>query len=114
VDPDTEPVMGETFVFTQFAGEPQCFLTEGQLLSEMASAGFDALGPFVEHNRPTGTAQPIRARDLRGDVPDSAADRPCVRETGLPRRCSGRRDNLSLAHAIKGAPQWNSGIWAVM
>jgi SAM-dependent methyltransferase len=52
LDADAEPVMGETFVFTQFAGEPQCFLTEGQLLSEMASAGFDALGPLVEHNRP--------------------------------------------------------------
>jgi SAM-dependent methyltransferase len=52
LEPDAEPVAGEAFVFTQFAGEPQCFLTEGQLLSEMASAGFDALGPLVEHNRP--------------------------------------------------------------
>jgi 2-polyprenyl-3-methyl-5-hydroxy-6-metoxy-1,4-benzoquinol methylase len=52
LQPDAEPVAGEPFVFTQFAGEPQCFLTEGQLLSEMASAGFDALGPLVEHNRP--------------------------------------------------------------
>jgi SAM-dependent methyltransferase len=52
LQPDAEPVAGEPFVFTQFAGEPQCFLTEGQLLSEMASAGFDALGPLVEYNRP--------------------------------------------------------------
>jgi SAM-dependent methyltransferase len=52
LEPDAEPVAGEPFVFTQFAGEPQTFLTEGQLLSEMASAGFDALGPLVEHNRP--------------------------------------------------------------
>ena len=50
--PDAEPVVGEPFVFTQFAGEPQCFLTEAQVLSEMASAGFDALGPLTEHNRP--------------------------------------------------------------
>src|SRR5450759_1841642 len=29
--PDDQPAPGETFVFTQFAGEPQCFLTETQL-----------------------------------------------------------------------------------
>jgi ubiquinone/menaquinone biosynthesis C-methylase UbiE len=52
LEPDAEPVAGEPFVFTQFAGEPQCLLTEVQLLSEMASAGFDALAPLVEHNRP--------------------------------------------------------------
>jgi SAM-dependent methyltransferase len=52
LEPDAEPVAGEPFVFTQFAGEAQCFLTEGQLLSDMASAGFDALGPLAEHNRP--------------------------------------------------------------
>ena len=52
LEPDAEPVAGEPFVFTQFAGEPQCFLTEQQLLAELASAGFDALAPLVEHNRP--------------------------------------------------------------
>ena len=51
LEPDAQPVAGEPFVFTQFAGEPQCFLTEHQLLAEMASAGFDALGPLAEHNR---------------------------------------------------------------
>jgi SAM-dependent methyltransferase len=50
--PDAEPVGGEPFVFTQFAGEPQCFLTEAQLLSEMAAAGFEPAGPLREHNRP--------------------------------------------------------------
>lgn len=50
--PDAEPVGGEPFVFTQFAGEPQCFLTEAQLLSEMAAAGFEPSGPLREHNRP--------------------------------------------------------------
>ncbi len=50
--PDVEPVGGEPFVFTQFAGEPQCFLTEAQLLSEMAAAGFERSGPLTEHNRP--------------------------------------------------------------
>jgi ubiquinone/menaquinone biosynthesis C-methylase UbiE len=50
--PDAEPVADEPFVFTQFAGEPQCFLTEAQLLSELAAAGFEASGPLTEHNLP--------------------------------------------------------------
>jgi len=32
--PHDEPIPGEAFVFTQFAGEPQCFLTEVQLTDE--------------------------------------------------------------------------------
>lgn len=50
--PDAPPVVGESFVFTQFAGEPQCFLTEAELLTELAAAGFDATGPLAEHNLP--------------------------------------------------------------
>ncbi|MGE5125692.1 MAG: class I SAM-dependent methyltransferase [Betaproteobacteria bacterium] len=50
--PDAEPVAGEPFVFTQFSGEPQCFLTEAELLSELAAAGFSPLGPLAEHNLP--------------------------------------------------------------
>jgi len=50
--PHAASVPGEAFVFTQFAGEPQCFLTETELLSEMAAAGFDASAPLTEHNRP--------------------------------------------------------------
>jgi hypothetical protein len=50
--PDAEPAAGESFVFTQFSGEPQCFLTEAQLLSEIVAAGFEALGPLAEHNLP--------------------------------------------------------------
>ena len=38
--PGAEPVAGEPFVFTQFSGEPQCFLTEAQLIQEMHAAGF--------------------------------------------------------------------------
>jgi ubiquinone/menaquinone biosynthesis C-methylase UbiE len=49
--PSAAPLAGEPFVFTEFAGEPQCFLTEDQLLSEMAAAGFEALSPLTEHNR---------------------------------------------------------------
>jgi ubiquinone/menaquinone biosynthesis C-methylase UbiE len=52
--PGVEPVAGEPFVFTQFSGQPQCFLTDGQLVSEMASAGFavDPTVPLTEYNRP--------------------------------------------------------------
>lgn len=63
--PDATPVAGETFVFTQFSGQPQCFLTEAQLLSELAAAGFEPAPevPLREHN--------VRARALqqRGGPP---------------------------------------------
>ena len=47
-----QSISGEPFVFTQFAGEPQCFLTEAQLLSELAVAGFAPITRLVEHNLP--------------------------------------------------------------
>ena len=50
--PGARPVPGEPFVFTQFAGTPQVFLTEGQIAEELATAGFVADGPIVEYNRP--------------------------------------------------------------
>ena len=52
--PDAPPVPGEPFVFTQFSGEPQCFLTEAQLDEELSRAGFerDSPGPLTEYNRP--------------------------------------------------------------
>jgi ubiquinone/menaquinone biosynthesis C-methylase UbiE len=52
--PQATPLSGEPFVFTDFSGAPQCFLTEDQLVSELASAGF-AIDPAVgirELNRP--------------------------------------------------------------
>jgi hypothetical protein len=52
---DAAPVAGEPFVFTQFSGEPQCFVTAEQLVRELASAGFvldESVVPFAEHNRP--------------------------------------------------------------
>jgi SAM-dependent methyltransferase len=63
--PETKGVTGEPFVFTQFSGEPQCFLTETQLVDELARVGFapDAAVAFREYNRPApGTL-------LRGRVP---------------------------------------------
>jgi ubiquinone/menaquinone biosynthesis C-methylase UbiE len=48
------PVPGEAYVFTQFAGEPQCFLTEEELKAELLRVGFekDPPGPLTEYNRP--------------------------------------------------------------
>jgi ubiquinone/menaquinone biosynthesis C-methylase UbiE len=48
------PLAGEPFVFTQFSGEPQCFLTEAQLKTELRRVGFgwDPSVPFHEYNLP--------------------------------------------------------------
>jgi len=45
---------GESFVFSSWNGEPQCFLTEAQLIAELAQAGFtrDVDGSLTEYNRP--------------------------------------------------------------
>ena len=58
--PQTKPVAGEPFVFTQFSGEPQCFLTEAQLVAELGRVGFapDPSVPFREYNRPQPGALP--------------------------------------------------------
>lgn len=52
--PDARPVAGESFVFTQFSGEPQCFLTAGELVAELAAGGFapDPAVPLRELNAP--------------------------------------------------------------
>ena len=52
--PEAQPVAGEPFVFTQFSGEPQCFLTEAQLFEELEAGGFerDTSLPVTEYNRP--------------------------------------------------------------
>ena len=39
---DAMPVDGESFVFTQFSGAPQVFLTSTQLYDELAAVGFNA------------------------------------------------------------------------
>jgi ubiquinone/menaquinone biosynthesis C-methylase UbiE len=56
------PLAGEAFVFTEFSGEPQCFLTADQLVAELADAGFDAepSHPLRELNRRDGQL-PTRA-----------------------------------------------------
>jgi SAM-dependent methyltransferase len=52
--PDVPPVAGEPFVFTEFSGKPQCFLTDRQLVDELDAAGFvpDPAVPLTEYNRP--------------------------------------------------------------
>lgn len=58
--PSAEPLAGEDFVFTQFSGEPQCFLSAAELTTEMAAAGFapDPAVPLRELNRTTGLLGP--------------------------------------------------------
>lgn len=48
------PVEGEEFVFTQFNGEPCCFLNEDEIVRELAHAGWvrEADEPLTEYNRP--------------------------------------------------------------
>ena len=52
--PDAVPDPGETFVYSSWNGEPQCFLTEEQLLDELGRAGFRRAtpGPLAEYGVP--------------------------------------------------------------
>lgn len=61
---DAEPVAGEPFVYTQFSGQPQCFLTAPELLAEMQQVGFvphPDYAPLRELNRPVAGALLSRA-----------------------------------------------------
>jgi SAM-dependent methyltransferase len=61
---ETASVQGEPFVFTQFSGQPQCFLTESQLIDELDAAGFarDPDVSLAEYNRPRSRA--LKARTV--------------------------------------------------
>jgi SAM-dependent methyltransferase len=50
----TEAIPGEPFVFTQFSGQPQCFLTDTELVAELGAVGFapEPGFPLREYNRP--------------------------------------------------------------
>lgn len=52
--PGAAPDPGEAFVFSSWANEPHCFLTEAEVIDELAAAGFvrDAAGPLTEYNAP--------------------------------------------------------------
>jgi SAM-dependent methyltransferase len=56
--PDAPSVPGEPFIYTQFSGQPQCFLTREQLTDALAGAGFvpDDAVAFTEHNLPPAKA----------------------------------------------------------
>ncbi len=49
-----QPLPGESFVFTEFSGQPQCFLTAEQIVSELTAYGFDCDSslPLRELNQP--------------------------------------------------------------
>jgi SAM-dependent methyltransferase len=51
---DARPDPGESFVYSSWNGEPHCFLTEAQIIAELAAAGFarDTPGPLTEYNAP--------------------------------------------------------------
>jgi len=59
--PETQPVDGTSFVFTQFSGAPQCFLTEQQLIDELGAAGFTKEPGIAiqEYNRPQSGHRPV-------------------------------------------------------
>jgi hypothetical protein len=68
------PIAGETFVFTEFSGEPQCFLTEAQLLEELGRAGFAAMPDF-----------PLRELNRRPSGALLAGGAPVIYEGGFRR-----------------------------
>jgi SAM-dependent methyltransferase len=47
------PDPGESFVFSSWNGEPQCFLSEAEIFEELGRVGFvvDPPGPLTEYNR---------------------------------------------------------------
>jgi SAM-dependent methyltransferase len=51
---DARPDPGESFVFSSWNGEPQCFLTEAEIVDELGRAGFirAGTGPLTEYNLP--------------------------------------------------------------
>lgn len=58
--PGTLPVSGEAFVFSEFMGTPQCFLTEAQLIEELITVGFvqEQGNPIKEYKRPPESNRP--------------------------------------------------------
>ena len=124
--PETEPVAGEPFVFTQFSGEPQCFLTEAQLVAELARAGFapDPGVPFREYNRPqpgalsTGTMPVIYEAAFRREAlthctlgPSRWTARAAVQladVTRVPRRHAPTCRLACSPSCTSASPMWRS------
>lgn len=68
------PIAGEPFVFTQFSGAPQCFLTAEQLVDELALAGFhpDPAIPLTEYNRAPPGTRPVAGPPTRPVIYEAA------------------------------------------
>ncbi len=81
--PGAAPDEGEAFVFSSWNGEPQCFLTEHELVQELAAAGFDRdePGPLTEYNVP-------RPGELRAGGP------PVIYEGTFVRRARAQRPEM--------------------
>ena len=72
--PDTaQPLDGEPFVFTQFSGQPQCFLTEDQFVERTGRVRLRARpvasAPGTQSAEEGIALHGIRPSDLRGPVP---------------------------------------------
>ena len=87
--PETAPVAGEPFVFTQFSGQPQCFLTAEQLVGELAEVGFapEPAVPLTEYNRAPPGARPVAPA---ADPPGHLRGRLSLPPLTAFRRRSGR------------------------
>ncbi len=72
--PEAAPVAGEPFVFTQFSGQPQCFLTAEQLVGELSEVGFapEPAVPLTEYNRVPPGARPVAAPPTRPVIYEAA------------------------------------------
>lgn len=59
---EARPDPGETFVFSSWNGEPQCFLTEAEIIAELGLAGFarEREGPLTEYNARAAAARIVR------------------------------------------------------
>jgi SAM-dependent methyltransferase len=84
--PTASPDPGESFVFSSWNGEPQCFLSEAEILAEMSDAGFvrDGAGPMTEYNRP-------RPGEVRAGGPPVIYEATFVRAGAAPPVTGGRR-----------------------
>ena len=62
------------FVFTQFSGQPQCFLTAEQLVGELSEVGFapEPAVPLTEYNRAPPGARPVAAPPTRPVIYEAA------------------------------------------
>jgi ubiquinone/menaquinone biosynthesis C-methylase UbiE len=76
---DAVPDAGESFVFSSWNGEPQCFLTEREIVDELRRAGFvrETTAPLTEYNLP-------RPGTLRAGGPPVIYEGTFTRETLHP------------------------------